>query len=74
MEKIQFVLNSKMTFEVDGSLVKDSTTFKEAMDNGCVKVVDFDVDLIKENGEKCYDSAILDPIKDAIIYGLLERA
>lgn len=75
VEKKRFTVNNTINFEVSrDAVVEGDLTFKEAIDKGYIRVVNSSVTLISEDGRMYDDPEYLDIIKDAIIYGLMEKA
>lgn len=64
---------STLTYEVDKESIKNVTSFKEAFNNGDIKVVAHDVTLVNPGGGTHDNKEDIEIIKNAILYGLVEK-
>lgn len=74
MEKMLVGLSSSIILEVRKNYKSNSENFKQAIENGEVEILKMDVNLVDGYGRAFEDPATIETIKQAIIYGLKEKA
>lgn len=72
MRKEIIIIKSIIRVEVD-ERVEDCENIKDAIEKGCFKYLDSELDIRTENGEVLGDKGTIEQVKEAIKYGLEER-
>lgn len=73
MRKSYFTMVNTLTYEVNEEFMNNANSFKEAFENGDIKVVAHNVTLVNQDGSVHTNATDIDIIKNAILYGLVEK-
>lgn len=73
MEEREFTLKSEFAFTVSSDIM-DETSFKDAFEKGIIKIVRSNISVTEPKGRVLDDEITLKQIRDAIIFGLKEKA